>query len=168
MPSCADSIVVRGRISDDVDEGQIHYIAAAPVQRGSSFSGSGLPYADVQQAFASTPNRGTVKLSSGNAYEFTVVAPSSFYRDLCGTIVPPTVYVSYTSRGENKVVPVKIGNGVPFRTLTYDRRRTSPTFYANDRLTVRSQDALIRDSAYPPCEDASMPDNFWGTSVPTA
>ena len=49
------------------------------------------------------------------------------------------------------IIQSNLGEGVPFRTLTHpapptNNFRVSPTFYNNDKLTVRSQEQILRDS----------------------
>ena len=42
--------------------------------------------------------------------------------------------------------------------------RKCPLFYHNPRLTVRSQEQILRDSGYP--SENKMPDDFWGKRPP--
>lgn len=66
---------------------------------------------------------------------------------------------------------IQIDEGIPFRTLTYPsppshNPRTSPMFYHchRNKLPVRSQEQVLRDSKYP--EVNVMPDDFWGLKPP--
>lgn len=163
MP-CEEKSTFRGKVSETVDKGKIEYIAAAPAHKHMSVSGSGLPHASRAQAFDGTPNRGVVDVKLDGSFEIELFAPGAFYDDYCGTYVPPTLFFWYTSNGVPKAHQVAIANGIPFRALTYDKRRTSPLFYLNKNLQVRGQEQLLRESAYP-CVN-QVPDNFWGKAVP--
>ena len=64
-----------------------------------------------------------------------------------------------------------MGNGIPFRMLTYQQTpvtvsRDSPNFYNGGfNLPVRTQEQILRDSAYP--DKNTMPKNFWGLRPPS-
>ena len=163
-----DTVVVRGRITEPVDGGIIRYAAPAPCARMLSFSGSGLPHPNLAQGLSNTPNHGTAKVGADGSYAIELVRPCAFYRDMCGTYVPPTVFVSYRSGGHERAHEVIVGDGIPFRTLTYDARRTGPLFYRGRRpLPVRDQEAVVRASAFPACGNGDVSD-FWGDAVPNA
>lgn len=157
---------LRGRITDSVDGGVIYWMAAAPAEHNSSFSGSGLPYANRQQAFDGTPNTGTAHLDANNEFTVQLHHPGSFY-DKAGTrLVPPTLFVRYFSNGQPKQTSLQLSDSIPYRSLTYPkgpqtRARSDPSFYDNAwGLPVRSQEEILLDSAYPSAD--SMHANFWG------
>jgi hypothetical protein len=139
----------------------IIYWAAAPATRGMSFSGSGLPYANPAQAFDQSPNQGSTKCFNG---QFTVKlrTPNAYYVGLGTLYVPPMLHVKVC--GDNSVHHIPITHGIPFRTLTYpspptNKPRSSAMFYCTGDLPVRSQEQILRDSAYK--SDQPMPDDFW-------
>ena len=140
----------------------IIFWAAAPININGSFSGSAIPYANPDQAYDQTPNQGATKMVNGH---FTVKLrnPSAYYVSLGTLYVPPTLHVKVC--GDQTVHHIPIGHGIPFRTLTYPsppskNPRISPMFYNNCDLPVRSQEQILKDSAYR--SDVPMPDNFWG------
>lgn len=161
MDAAQHDIIVRGTLPSPSDDGVIHYIAAAPPDYRSSFSGSGLPYASAEQAFYNTPNRGSTRVGVAGGWEVKMVAPSAYYADGGMERVPPTLYLAYMSGGRHVRTSVRVSEGVPFRTLTHDDRRTSAVFYApgNDGM-VRSQEEILRASAFPAVN--VMPPDFWG------
>ena len=62
---------------------------------------------------------------------------------------------------------IRLGNGIPFRTLTWPSLRNwnkGPLFYENKDLPVRTQYQILVDSAYP--DKNVMPSNFWGKKPP--
>lgn len=159
------------------DDGRVEYIAACPPNHGSSFSGSGLPYADARQAFQGTPNRGTARVQDVRDSDEAVVLidillPNAYYTGLGTKYVPPTVYLTYTHEGRRVEEAVEVSAaGVPYRTLTHPegsdgtRARRGAEFYdAGADVLVRSQEAILRQSAYPSKNE--VPPNFWGTRPP--
>jgi hypothetical protein len=62
---------------------------------------------------------------------------------------------------------INLGEGIPFRTLTWPVQRDwnkGALFYKVDGLPVRTQNQILLDSAYPIVN--KMPANFWGLTPP--
>jgi hypothetical protein len=164
-------VLVSGRLPEkSVDGGVLHYFAAAPPDHRQSFSGSGMPFAQADQAFYDTPNVGVVKISSEGRFSIQLALPNAYYVGLGTQYVPPTVHIWYTSSGRRKDSTVRINAGIPFRMLTYPtlptRPRSGPMFYLKAPTFARSQEQILRDSAYPPLGTFKMPSNFWGLKPP--
>lgn len=159
----------------DVKGGKLNYYAAAPADSRHGFSGSGLPFADPEQAFYGTPNVGSVKLTSANAFQIDVEVPNSYYVGMGSVRVPPSLHLwCMSSSGKHREETIKLSEGIPFRSLTYPalptRPRDGPLFYKGDQVQVRSQEMILRDSAYPSLRAIrngyDMPSNFWGLKPP--
>lgn len=164
------NIQVNGMIHDIIDNKTVEFIAATPADRRSSFSGSGLPFPNAYIAFQNTPNQGTVYVNNDNYFSINILKPGSYYTSLGTSLVPPTVYISYTSNGKKKYTSIKVDDTIPFRTLTYQNTeskvsRTGPLFYDNKDLPVRTQEMILMSSAYP-CGNGYVPNNFWGLKPP--
>lgn len=161
-----NEILVRGIIIDGIKNNEVRFLAASPTDRRSSFTGSGLPFPNQTQAFENTPNRGLLLLDGSNTFEFTVLYPNSFYVELGRQMIPPTVYLQYYTKDDVKrVIPIKLGEPVPYRMLEYPRHftiaRNGATFYhAHHNLPVRTQEQVLRDGAYP--SSYKMDKDFWG------
>ena len=157
-------------LSSAPDDARVEYLAASPPESRSGFSGSGLPFASPRQAFDHTPNRGTVVTSGRDQRTATIVLkyPNAYYVGLGTVYVPPVLFLSYVSNGARKREAIRLGDGVPFRTLTYPafntRPRSSCMFYDVGQLPVRTQEEILRASAYP--DKNVMPPNFWGAKPP--
>ncbi len=139
----------------------IIYWAAAPATRGMSFSGSGLPYANPAQAYDQTPNQGSTT-AHGGKFTIKLRAPNAYYVGLGTLYVPPMLHVKIC--GDDKVHHIPIGHGIPYRTLTYPappskKARADPMFYCTGDLPVRTQEQILRDSAYR--YDIPTDDSFW-------
>ena len=142
--------------------GIILFWSSAPHTSGMSFSGSAMPYANPDMAYDQTPNQGSTKMVNGN-FTVKLKSPNAYYIGLGTLYVPPTLHVKVC--GDNTVHHIPLNNAIPFRTLTYPappskNPRISPMFYNNCDLPVRSQEQILKDSAYR--SDVPMPDNFWG------
>jgi len=162
-------LVVFGKINEPVMEDVIRYVAASPPDYRFTFTGSGLPFANQDQAFYNTPNRGLVKLVD-NTFEIKLMFPNSYYSGLGTVIIPPTLYVSYVdTQGNEKEVSIKLSEGIPYRMLSYPIQHTAPRkdamFYSTGwALPVRTQEQVLRDSAYPSMN--RMSEDFWGLKPP--
>lgn len=154
-------VTIQGQMHDTVSSGYIQYMAANPPEYRATFSGSGLPFANKQQAFDNSVNYGVCKLEN-DAFVINIAYPNSYYIGLGTVLVPPTLYLYYTDVDNvERMVAIKISEGIPYRSLTYPKARSDVTFYNGGwELPVRTQEAILRDSAYP-CMNICDAD-FWG------
>lgn len=148
----------------------ILFWAPNPPTYCQGFSGSGLPYPNADIAYENSTNRGAVKSQNDN-FTFKIKYPNSYYAGLGTVLVEPVCHVKICGNSNDTGIhTIKLGNGIPFRLLTYqaygkDATRDSPMFYTGrDTLPIRGQEQILRDSAYP--ETNVVPDNFWGLRPP--
>tara|TARA_B110000046_G_scaffold183901_1_gene221056 strand:- start:1161 stop:1733 length:573 start_codon:yes stop_codon:yes gene_type:complete len=160
---------VSGNISA-ADGTMLLYWAANPPNYMTTYSGSGLPYSNPDIAFDNSPNKGAVKVINGK-FTFNIHYPNSFYAGFGKHLITPHVYYKLCNKDrESKVYSVKIGESIPFRSLSHPKDilpnvRDDVYFYDGiDDLPLRNQETILRDSAYP--SKNTTPDNFWGLSVP--
>lgn len=158
-----------GILNDYPDDGRIYYVAACPGETRSSWMGSGLPFQSKDQAFEGTPNIGYVVVQpDSRQFEISLIMPGSFYVGLGTVLVPPFVSLDFFYDKHKIQTVVPLGDPTPFRMLTYPMQFTSPRdsslFYKSQDVLPRTQEQILRDSAYP--IDQKMPDNFWGTRPP--
>ena len=167
------NILVKGDLKITKPNVKIVYWAANPPEFNNSFSGSGLPFYSPDHAFSNMINAGSIN-ADVYSFSFKLFYPNSYYTGLGSVYVPPQVYIKICDPDVNSNVQVvNLGNGIPFRTLTYPsppskNHRNTPLFYTNKKLTVRSQEQILRDSAYPVfnIKPPATPDNFWGLKPP--
>lgn len=160
---------VRGKINS-LGNTTIMYWAANPPTYCNSYSGSGLPYPNPDIAYENTPNRGLVKTNNGN-FEFNLRFPNAYYIGLGSVYVEPICHIKIcNSKSDKKIHTIKLGNGIPFRMLTYPQEpltksRANPNFYKGGfELPIRTQEKILRDSGYP--DSNKMSPNFWGMKPP--
>lgn len=164
--------LVKGKVNGGASDAVITYWAANPPTFSTSYAGSGLPYANPLQAYEDTPNKGSVRAVNGN-FQFRIRFPNSYYVGL-GTIhVKPHVNIKVCDSANpegGEVHRIDLGNGIPFRALTYAPPpltwpRYGPEFYSGrESLPIRTQEQILRDSAYPSVNE--YPSNFWGLKPP--
>lgn len=158
-------MVVVGTIKEQVKNNTVYYSAANPPDYRATYTGSGLPFANQAMAFENSPNKGKAQLIDGN-FEIKLMYPNSYYVGLGTVMIQPTVFLEYfTNDGKKRNTSIKLSDGIPYRMLTYPMSftlaRKDAMFYNNHHhLPVRSQEQVLRDSAYPSVN--RMPDNFWG------
>jgi hypothetical protein len=157
--------VASGRIHDFGNR-KIYYIASSPADHRANFSGSGIPFANANQAFQNSPNIGESELDINGGFSIPLLTPNSFMMNLGSIRIPPTIYIKYMSTsGDWKVVPFKVSEGIPYRSMTYSPLRKSVQFYnTNCVLNVRSQERILREAGYPGLN--VMPKNHWGVKPP--
>lgn len=149
----------------------VKYSACNPPTYNTSFAGSGLPFPNEDVAFDNTPNRGVVEITNGY-FSFSIKYPNSYYINMGTVYVAPHVKILLVNQNNEilgEVKTVNLGEGIPYRTLTWPNQRDwsdGPLFYKTniDDLPVRTQYQILLDSAYPSTNN--MPSNFWGTKPP--
>lgn len=148
---------------DIIDGGKVYYIAPSPADHRHSFSGSGLPFPSERVAFEGTPNKGV--LEGGASHTVKLFMPNAYYADFNGTLVPPYVLFEYASGGKHRTAKVTLGQGIPYRSLTYPKGRKDAMFYKKGwSLPVRTQEQIARHSGYPVI-NMEAPD-YWGLRPP--
>lgn len=147
------------RISPVPPNARVAYSAAPPADRRVSFSGSGLPFSSAKAALESPrASRGvsTVELDGTFSVHLASGMPGSYYAGLGTTLVAPCVHVTFVAADGSRVrlVASLLTDAIPHRTLNHPpaRRRMGAAFYADPlaRDLVRSQDQILRDSAWKP------------------
>ena len=165
-----NSFVISGNVNtNDFEQRFIKYTAANPPTYNNSFSGSALPFPSEEIAYENTPNRGVVEIINGQ-FSFTIRYPNSYYINIGTIYVKPHLKLILVDKDNNTIGKqrvIELGEGVPFRTLTWPSQRdwnNGPLFYQNNNLPVRTQNQILLDSAYP--SENIVPDNFWGLVRP--
>ena len=162
-------LVIQGKLKNVSPMSKLFFWAAAPPTFGTSFSGSGMPYSDPLTAYDRTPNKGVIDVQNGN-FTITMKYPNAYYIGLGSVYIPPHVNFKIADAGKDDTYfSVQIDDGIPFRMLTYPapptkKPRTSAMFYYEPEKGARTQEDILRASAYP--ETNTMPDNFWGDRPP--
>ena len=178
-PLCAGNLVnlgacqiqVNGTIKSGGSNTKVVYWAADEPNSGYSYYGSGHPYANPEMAYSNNHNKGHV-YANGWKFSFTIKYPNAYYIGLGSQYVAPHFNVKICDDAEescSNYFTVQIDDGIPFRTLTYPappgkKARSGPSFYYEPEREIRSQEEILRQSAYP--LEHIMSDNLWGDKPP--
>ena len=102
-----------------------------------------------------TPNVGAV-VAKGKQFEFKLHYPGSYYTHLGTVYKSPRVHIKICeSNGKSHVQTILLGNGIPYRLLTYspppcDVPQYGPMFYKDVyNGYIRSQEKILYDSQFP-------------------
>lgn len=94
----------------------IEYLAANPISKGYSLTGSGLPYPTSEIAFENTPNRGQITANGSGAFKITIQCPASYYTNQGKTLLHPHIQLSIA--GESLVRHIRLTDEAPTRSLS--------------------------------------------------
>jgi hypothetical protein len=153
-------IIIDGEITDEISDDFVSFIAPSPAQSMTSFTGSGLPWANKEQAFHNTPNKGAVKLNK-NRFVIQLFRPNSYYVEF-DRLQLPHVQIQYN---KTKIFTIDLSfEKIAHRSLQHPtlRNMEKQAFY-NRQLPIRSQEQILRDSEY---NDMNEPKDFWGLKPP--
>lgn len=138
----AKDITVKLTLPVVPDDKILYYIAAAPADVRTTFSGSGLPFISADQAFRGTPNSGVVSAPSRNV-AVELAFPNKVY-EMSVSCILPSLFLMYTSHGRKQYHQVKLGNfAYPSRDVVYTAHP------ARDFTYVKTQEQYLLETAYP-------------------
>jgi hypothetical protein len=158
---------VDGVVHDSILNNMLSFTASSPPDKRASFTGSGLPFPSAKHAFEGSPNTGILTLPADKTSQFSIEmeTPNAYYAGLGSVYIYPSIYFRYHNGQDEKKKTLTLYEGIPFRSLTYPWQRTGCKFYTPMRdLPVRSQEAILRQSAYP--EHMLKPLQFWNGKPP--
>lgn len=170
-----DKVHVSGQITKyGASNMTIRWMAAKGAHRCTSFSGSGLPYHNPEQAFDNSPNKGFIHSPDGSFELELVSLPSAYYTGLGSIYVPPTILFEVkTANGfEFRTNLFLSPEGVPFRWVagSVPGPRSPPAnnelgramFYSGrEELGLfENQEAILRYKGYPSKDAEGLPDRL--------
>lgn len=130
-----DQVVLQGNVIGLSEFEYVEIVAANPIDRMQSYSGSGLPFPCANIAFENTPNYKKITNDDGGEFRLFFLYPNSYYTEDGITRVPPCIFfVMYKTE---KSDPIYIRFELPpmdpilnLRTLTYrDKPKKGPETY---------------------------------------
>lgn len=160
---------------DKPDSTKIIYWAANPPNYNSSYTGSGIPFANPNIAFENSPNIGSGYIKN-KLLEINIYYPNSFYASYGTKYIGPVLFykicndneldkLTIKSNNVNEIKIIDLKNSIPFRNCNYSYKTINgPSFYQNHNKKLRTQEEILRDSHYP--YKNITPNNFWGNKIP--
>ena len=156
-------IQITGTVQSVTENPEIIFWASAPADHSTSFSGSGLPYANPEMAFENTPNTGKL-IAYNKSFVFRIKYPNAYYASLGTGYIPPSVNIKLCGENEpEQITSIIIDEGIPYRSLTHITPHTVEFYNVPDK-EVRTQEQILRASAYP--SENKMEPFFWGLKPP--
>lgn len=159
------TVTVVGRITALGAEAQkITWSAAAPVTRGISFAGSGMPYPNKEIAFDGTPHAGIIHSVDGSFSIQLKDIPAGYYSGLGSVYVPPMIeFESLTRSGKRFTTALWINDtAAPYRWISGAPSTARPAapepesmgramyYFGREQLPLfDNQEAQLRARAYP-------------------
>ena len=159
------TVTINGRISAfGAQPMTIEWRAAAPVTRGISFAGSGLPYPNKEIAYSNSPNAGKTHSINGSFNITLKDIPAGYYSGLGSIYVPPIVEFHVVNAGGTRysttlpiadtAAPYRWISGAPTamrpETNTDDSTGRAMYYAGRDQLPIfTNQEALLRAKGYP-------------------
>lgn len=137
------------------NDGRVYYNAPDPINTLTSYSGSAIPFPNKEFAYSNKLNVGSVKLNDQSGdFRIKMNVPNSYYSDFKGTIILPVITISYKLEDKEYSQDILVKN-IPYRSQYYPpgREQDKAHFYSRGwRLPVRTQEQILRSSAYPNLE----------------
>lgn len=145
------TVLVRGSVVSPSSYAKMELIASNPIDRMTTYTGSGLPFPCAGMAFDGTPNY--VEIGPSGSFEKVFAYPNAFYAQDAFEKIPPSVFVRLYYKNE-QLEPVYVRMELPepvptqVRTLTHrqNRYKLGPDFYGakTDLIGVRgAHDTMV-------------------------
>jgi len=153
------TLTITGSVIHPAPFARIELMAAAPMDRRTSYSGSGLPFPCSGMALEGTPNYVEVPVTDEGNFSALFQYPNSYLSDDAHTKVPPSVFVVLTPRGAGAgaegqaqappiLIRLELPDELPVRTLTdrAERKALGPEFYNAkvEVIGIRGAEATLR------------------------
>lgn len=160
------SVSVSGRITAlGIEAQRITWSAAAPLTRGISFAGSGMPYPNREIAFDNTPHHGAVDSMDGSFSIQLKDIPAGYFSGLGSVYVPPMIEFASVAKGSGARFQTSLwinDTAAPYRwisggpatlrpeTATADSTGRAMYYAGREEMPLfENQEAQLRARAYP-------------------
>ncbi|AUF82348.1 hypothetical protein TetV_256 [Tetraselmis virus 1] len=147
---------ISGKVWPIPENKTVHWIGAKPLELMTSFSGSGMPYANEEQAWHETPLKGSVTVDETGYFEITFdKIPNMYHKDSSEHPLPPQIVLYWEHGGEmyEKAVPLN-ADPRPYRTL---RPACSQVKGSTQFEDIQTQERYLRADAWKPDDSKFVP-----------
>lgn len=108
--------VINVHIGEQFANNVVDWIAASPVSRGYSYSGSGLPYPNPEIAYENTPNIGSATIDKDGDFSVEIEYPNAYYVRQGSILLNPHIHFYLKSKG--LLYCIDVGRPIQNRSLT--------------------------------------------------
>lgn len=152
-----NTFIVTGHLKDELsDIKHINYWAGDPVPKTYSFSNTGKPFHNKDQAYTKKVNVGKAKVVN-TKFTFSIEMPNSYYIDLGNNLVKPILNLG--GENESEYEYIELSDGIPFRSLSLPSNHIE-SFQNLNFDANRSQHEILQANSFP--KTNKTPPNFWG------
>ena len=144
-------VSVKGQVLNPSHFEKMEVYASAPINRMTSYSGSGLPFPCAAVAFDNSPNYHLIVAEGG--FDIKFLYPNGFLMQDATAKVPPSVFIKLTPKTKG-VEPIQIRYGLadplPLRTLVNrPNHLLGPIFYSakEDIVPIAGAEATMLNIA---------------------
>lgn len=143
------NIRLKGNVKQMAMSREVVISAANPIDRMTTYTGSGMPFPCASIAFENTPNMAKITDPTGQ-FDLSFSYPNGYYTTDAYTKVEPSIFVTLEwkdAQKERTVVRLPLPDRLPLRTLSY-----RPGFYKgahyyaskSDIIGIRGAEATMR------------------------
>lgn len=142
-------IRLQGNIKQMAMSKDVTIKAANPIDRMTTYTGSGMPFPCASIAFENTPNMAKITDPTGQ-FDLSFFYPNGYYTTDAYTKIEPSIFVTLEwkdSQKEKTVVRLPLTDRLPLRTLSYRPGfYKGPDYYASksDIIGIRGAEATMR------------------------
>ena len=147
LENCS-GIRIIGNIPNRDIYSKVMLIAPNPIDKMSSYSGTGLPYPCADVAFESSKNTHEINVTGSFNAKFSY--PNSYYTVANKVKVISSIFFILEKRnGEKEFVRFELKDMYPLRTLVNRESRSGPEFYSEkyNILPVDTAEAIMKEYA---------------------
>ena len=105
-------VSIKGNINNPELYASMEIYAAAPINRLTNYSGSGLPFACAQAAFENSPNY--LKIQNNGFFEVLFLYPNGFNSQDAFSKVPPTIFLKLVPLNNSEPIGISYPLEDPF------------------------------------------------------
>ena len=138
-------IRIVGKVASPSSFTSMRLFAPCPIDRMTSYSGSGLPFPCAAVAYENSPNNHVI--STGGDFDAQFKYPNGYYMSDAKQKIPPSIFFSLSpSNDQPVIVQFKLPDPLPLRTLGYRPMRQGPLYYSAKESLVpiaSAEDTMI-------------------------
>jgi len=142
-------LIINGTINNPENYVRMELLAPNPVDRGASYSGSGLPYPCPSIAFDESPNYYLIP-ENGHFNNVVFSYPNSYYTIGGPNKVPSSLFITLHPKNNDKIhLRFELKDLFPLKTLTYRPHNVGgPIYYSVKEQLIEIQGAEATARTY--------------------
>jgi len=143
-------IKIQGQVTNPINYSRMELIAPNPIDRGMSYQGSGLPFANPEIAFSESINTYIIP-ENGGIDNIIFKYPNSYYVIGGSEKIKPSIFLILYSKTSKEPIHIRLEliDSLPLHTLTYRPNHVKgPEYYSIKEVLVTMEGAEATARAY--------------------